>query len=271
VPYAAILQADGDRMGELLARARSADESRAISRALHGFASAVRARVRGHRGHAIYAGGDDVLALVPLAHAVACAADLAQAFARALGPVAEAMGLPAGQGPTLSVGLGIGHLIEPLGSLRERARRAEGLAKGDGLAADQRRNALGIVLGIRSGGEVEWRARWDDATALKDLEDFTAAYRRGELPSRVAFDLRAIGQRTQGVGEDATGRGMRAAEVRRVLDRARVEGGGKPVSDALQGQILDRARTLPLARLADTLVIARWLAARAGGDLEGRG
>jgi CRISPR-associated protein Cmr2 len=64
---------------------------------------------------------------------------------------------------------------------------------------------------------------------------------------------------------------MRAAEVRRVLDRARVEGGGKPVSDALQGQILDRARTLPLARLADTLVIARWLAARAGGDLEGRG
>ena len=69
VPYAAILKADGDRMGQLLSRARSAQESRNISRALQGFASSVRGIVRAHRGHAIYAGGDDVLALLSLERA----------------------------------------------------------------------------------------------------------------------------------------------------------------------------------------------------------
>jgi CRISPR-associated protein Cmr2 len=270
VPYAAILQADGDRMGELLSKATSAGQSRDISRALHLFANAVRELVREHRGHAIYAGGDDVLALLPLASAVDCARDLATEFARSLGEAAERIGVPADQRPTLSVGLGLGHLIEPLGSLRERARGAERLAKGDGLAVDQRRNALGVVLGIRSGGEIRWRARWDDATALKDLEDLSAAYRRGELPSRVAFDLRAIGQRMRDFGDDATGRGMRAAEVRRVLDRARVDGGSRSVSRELQGQILERADALPLAALADVLVIARWLAARTRDEVEDR-
>ena len=70
VPYAAILKADGDRMGVLFSRADSAKQSREISLKLHGFASEVRQIVRKHRGHAIYAGGDDVLALVPLEQAL---------------------------------------------------------------------------------------------------------------------------------------------------------------------------------------------------------
>ena len=73
VPYAAILKADGDRMGQFLANASGAEQSRRISKALHRFASEVRKIVQEHRGHAIYAGGDDVLALVPLTQSIACA------------------------------------------------------------------------------------------------------------------------------------------------------------------------------------------------------
>ncbi|AGA33144.1 CRISPR-associated RAMP Cmr2 [Thioalkalivibrio nitratireducens DSM 14787] len=279
VPYAAILQADGDRMGKLLARAQSPEQSRQVSRALHGFASEVRGLVREHHGHAIYSGGDDVLALVPLESAVACAQMLADRFSAALGPVAEALGLPAGERPTLSVGLGVGHLMEPLGSLRARALRAEQLAKGDALGAEDQRNALGIVLGIRSGGEIEWRARWNDSAALRELQDFTADYRAARLPSRVAYDLRAIDRRlcwlplaaSDASPEDrAMARGMRAAEVQRMLDRARRAGGAEKISPELQDRIALRAGVVPLAQLADTLIVARWLAARTRADVETR-
>ena len=261
VPYAAILKADGDRMGEILSRASSADHSREVSRRLHGFACEVRLIVRQHQGHAIYAGGDDVLALVPLTDAMPCARSLAEAFHDALAPVADALELDC---PTLSVGLGIGHLMEPLGALRERANRAEKVAKGDGLGKGKTRNALAIVLGIRSGGELTWRAQWTDGPSFAALAGFTDAYRDGQLPTRAAYDLRAIDRRLAWLRKDtgSTAGGMRAAEVARMLDRARTEGGTKVLSKAVRELILERARGEPLGELADTLILARWLSAR---------
>ena len=130
VPYAAILKADGDRMGKFLSCADSADRARTISRALHRFASSVPGIVREHRGHAIYAGGDDVLALVPLAQALGCSRKLADAFRDSLHEIATEMDVRDDERPTLSVGLGIGHLMEPLGALRARAEA--GGARGEG-------------------------------------------------------------------------------------------------------------------------------------------
>ncbi len=269
VPYAVILQADGDRMGELLGRAGSAGESRDISRALHAFASTVPGIVRAHRGHAIYAGGDDVLALLPLVGTVAAAQALAAAFQAHLGPVAARLGLAADQAPTLSVGLGIGHVVEPLGKLRDRALRAEKLAKGDDRPPRERRNALGILLGIRSGGEIPWRGRWDAPQALAELLSDVSAYERRELPSRVAYDLRDIHRRLAWLGADAgaTATGMRRAEVARMLERARTRGDA-PLLPEHRKDLLRRAAETPLDRLADTLIIARWLAARTQGDVE---
>lgn len=200
VPYAVILKADGDRMGELLSKAISAEQSRAISKALHGFAKSVRGIVRVHCGHAIYAGGDDVLAMLPLQNAVACANELADSFRQAMNGVAEERGLAPNDRPTLSVGLGIGHLVEPLGKLRARADAAEHLAKGNGEKMQKQRNALAIQLGIRSGAEMTWRCRWDDHESLCALMDFIDAYRNEQsefypCPSRLGYDLRGIAQR----------------------------------------------------------------------------
>ena len=270
VPYAAILKADGDRMGELLSRARTVDQSRTISRALHAFASQVRAIVREHRGHAIYAGGDDILALVPLTGAVECATELAKEFEGALAVAADELGADR---PTLSVGLGIGHFMQPLGTLRERAERAENLAKGDGTTAP--RNALAIILGVRSGGEHILRVRWDDVAALADLERAKAAFRDRSLPSRVAYDLRGIGVRLAWLRDDdgARAKRMREAEVRRLLNRARTGGdaGGAVGQTTIAGEaralIERRVKEAPLDTVADMLVIGRWLAARTAADL----
>ena len=268
VPYAAILKADGDRMGKFLSHADSADRARAISRALHGFASGVSGIVRKHRGHAIYAGGDDILALVPLARALDCSRKLAEAFRDSLREVATEMGVPADERPTLSVGLGIGHLMEPLGALRARAERAEHGAK-EGGNPNNTRNALAIALGIRSGAELGWRAQWSDDPAFRELDTIIDAFRRDLLPTRAAYDLRSIDQRLAWLRDDDSprARGMRSAEVRRMFDRARIRGGDRRIPDDLQDLIVERAQAQPLKELADTLIVARWLSARTAGDV----
>lgn len=268
VPYAAILKADGDRMGEFLSRADHADRARAISQALHGFASGVPGIVREHRGHAIYAGGDDVLALVPLAQALDCSRKLAEAFQDSLRGIATKMRVPADERPTLSVGLGIGHLMEPLGALRARAERAEHAAK-EGSDPNTTRNALAITLGIRSGAELGWRAQWSDDSACDALATMTDAFRHDRLPTRAAYDLRGIDLRLGWLRDDDSprARGMRSAEVQRMLDRARVPGGDGRIPNCLRDLIVERAQSRPLKELADTLIVARWLSARTDGDL----
>jgi len=267
VPYAVILKADGDRMGELLSKVASADQSRRISQRLHEFASNVPELVRCHRGHAIYAGGDDVLALLPLQSAIACADKLRKSFTQILASEGECMSLPSKELPTLSVGLGIGHVMEPLSALRRRAEQAEILAKGDD--ADTPRNALGIQLGIRSGGEHTWRGRWDDPSAQDGLKRLIEAYRKRELSSRVAYDIGAIDLRLAWLRSDNSdaARGMRFAEVGRILKRARTQAGQESIPKGLQKLVGEQARRIPLHDLANTLIVARWLAACKASEL----
>ena len=66
---------------------------------------------------------------------------------------------------------------------------------------------------------------------------------------------------------------MRTAEVERLLDRARRDGGSEAIPQTLRTLIRDRALIgdaaggQPLDALADTLIIARWLAARTARDV----
>lgn len=267
VPYAVILKADGDRMGELLGRAGNAEESREISKALHGFAQAVRGIVREHRGHAIYAGGDDVLALLPLQQAVLCATALAKAFKDALDTVAGQLGLEETERPTLSVGLGIGHLMQPLGALRARADMAEKDAKGNDSV--QPRNALAIRLGVRSGTEISYRCRWDDSEGLTMLQSLIQAYRDNQCPSRLAFELRAIAIRLNWAKDAKNGPlpGIHAAELTRTLGRKRQSGSDGELTAAMKETLSKEAARLGLSVLADALIIARWLSARTVEDI----
>jgi len=215
-PYVACLVADGDRMGRAIDSIGSAGAHRAFSMALSGFAEEARRIVeQQHRGALVYAGGDDVLAFVSLPEALACADELRTAFETAMATACAS--LPAAKRPTLSVGFGIGHVMESMGDLLALGRQAEREAKRD-------RNALAVLVDKRSGGTRVWRAQWSTGP-VRALTD-AAALLRDRIPSRKVYEIASILTRLPGPDE-ATGDGwgrVLALEVKRALSR--IEGAG---------------------------------------------
>lgn len=103
-------------------------------------------------GQLIYAGGDDVLALVPADAALSVAQALRQAFREA---TADLKG-QSGQSPDASAGIAIAHIRSPLQDLIRTAQAAEKRAK-----SEVGRPAFSVTLMKRSGEIVEWGSQWD--------------------------------------------------------------------------------------------------------------
>lgn len=270
--YWAMLLADGDRMGELLDRAKTIEEHQEITEALSTFAESVPAKMRDSRAQCVYAGGDDVLGFVALDKAVDCADALRQAFSACLKKVSDV--LKAEKAPTLSVGLAICHISTPLGNVRRLAKHAEKVAKGDNYPADQQRNGLGITLSVRSGSDSDWRVQWSDEAGLAAFEKWKKWYREKKISSRIAYDSRDIFMRTDfSPSNDLSSelhQNIRQAEFARMLDKARDMEGGKldnEVQEALKRRLNARPDADALNVLATELIIARWLAAKTQNDL----
>ena len=270
--YWAMLLADGDRMGELLDRAKTIGEHQAITEALSTFAESVPAKMRDFRAQCVYAGGDDVLGFVALDKAVDCADALRQAFSDSLKKVSDV--LKAEKTPTLSVGLAICHISTPLGNVRRLAKHAEKVAKGDNYPADQQRNGLGITLSVRSGSDSDWRVQWSDEAGLAAFEKWKKWYREKKISSRIAYDSRDIFMLTDfSPSNDLSSelhQNIRQAEFARMLDKARDMEGRKldnEVQEALKRRLNARPDADALNVLATELIIARWLAAKTQNDL----
>jgi CRISPR/Cas system-associated protein Cas10 (large subunit of type III CRISPR-Cas system) len=199
--------------------------------------------VEAHHGQLIYSGGDDVLAMLPADEAIACAQGLRLAFqgspelpkkyptlfvdcppgwiklkdgdwgAGARRPAEPSWPLLVpGPKATVSVGIAIGHIKEPLQDMIHEARQAEKRAKADPqrevfdrqknelcwkLSEGWGRDALAITLFKRSGELIRWGAKFD-SSAFALLNELRAHYRRpvddpnrempisGKFPYRIA-------------------------------------------------------------------------------------
>ncbi len=249
-PYVACLVADGDHMGKAIDGLGSAAEHRTFSAALAAFAGEARRVVeQEHRGVLIYSGGDDVLAFLPLPEALSCADDLRKSFADAMAPACKS--IAAEERPTLSVGLGIGHVMESMGDLLALGRQAEREAKRD-------RNALAVIVDKRSGGTRSWRAPWSDDPVL--LLTAAVDLLRDRLSLRKVYEIASTLARLPKPGEGDAGGWARvlALEVRRSL--ARVEGGALRPGDA--GLVLDEATGYAALHAGVRAWVARMLIAR---------
>jgi CRISPR-associated protein Cmr2 len=188
-PYLGVLVADGDRMGQALCALQSPDAHREFSRALADFAGEARQIVNVHSGVLVYAGGDDVLALVPMDRCIACSRSLRDRFSESL----AIWSAKTRTNLTLSVGLAIAHFMEPLEDLLQYGRAAEKHAKGPRLDDSEQKQRDGFAVHVlkRGGGPVAVRANWSTQLdrRLQDLAKWVASC---AIPGGVAYELRKI-------------------------------------------------------------------------------
>lgn len=204
--YLAVLAADGDNLGEWLRgeAAPSLEESlhsrvrdyfrelgsaarpglqarRPVEPARHAAVSAALTRfactevpriVRENQGALVYAGGDDVLAVLPMESALQCAEGLRDAYRSdaCLGPR-----------PTISAGIAVVHHMDHLGIAIERAGGALKSAK------DAGRDALSVAIATRGAHAESVVCSWE--TDVKELDAWRRAF-QGGVGDRWVYRLR---------------------------------------------------------------------------------
>jgi len=145
--FYAMLLMDGDNMGKLIGE----KGGEPISKALSIFTGAVRNTVQKHNGVTIYAGGDDVLAMLPMPDAIGCALALSKKYVDSFKesiPEVDA---------TISAGLVFSHYHIPLRSVMEEAHHIL-----DDVAKDQNgRASIAVSVLKPSGKYCQWTATWD--------------------------------------------------------------------------------------------------------------
>ncbi len=218
-PYYALLHADGDRMGEAIDAQKTKEGHKNISSKLSDFAGKVRTIVEvEHGGSLVYAGGDDVLAFLPLHEALFCARKLADEF-RDLFLLADFKNTE-GKSPTLSVGIAVGHHLDPLQDTLELSRQAEKAAK----KQVEGKNALAIIISKRSGADWLVKGSWCDSSANEKALDnrlnyFIYLHLAEALPRGVGYELRDAALR---LGEMKDGEPLRK-EALRIIERKRIK------------------------------------------------
>lgn len=176
LPYLAVLVADGDRMGAAISELESPDDHRGFSKALAGFAGDAQEIVKERNGVLVYAGGDDVLAFLPVDECLRCARNLHDVFGGTLANYGK---------PTLSVGIAIGHFMENLEDLLNYGRAAEKASK------TPDRDGLAVHLYKRGGAPIQIRARWGDNPDQR-LKRFAELMNDGKIPTKLPYELRAM-------------------------------------------------------------------------------
>jgi CRISPR-associated protein Cmr2 len=156
-PYYAILLMDGDNMGQALSKGNPQE----ISKALLKFNKATADLVYEHNGFLIYAGGDDVLALLPVEDALNCAYQLHKAYDEIMEGVSKS---------TLSGAIQFAHVKTPLTLLLQNVHKLL-----DDVAKKRHgRDSLALRVWSHSGQKLEWAMPWKCASGngklvLQDL------------------------------------------------------------------------------------------------------
>jgi len=265
-------------------RAMSPNRHLAISTALNDFSQIVVRHVveEEHLGRLIYAGGDDVLAMLPVAELTHAMTRLRHAYsgtgdsADSAGALRCANGYATlrqggnqrllrlmGESSTASAGAVIAHHQAPLGSVMRELRAAEQRAKQEG-----GRDAFSISVVKRSGGTLRLTARWQDMQLLEDAVQFLQA----DGTSRRAIYNSLEWIRDLPSPDNAETKAMLAALLGFQLRRqsAKDQHGGIPglaarlaefAASAPPGRQGDRTHGSPLLeRLASLLGVAEFLA-----------
>lgn len=245
--YIAVLHMDGDQMGKRLTGLSDLPAHQDFSSQLATFADEGAATTIGYyggqMGRLVYSGGDDVLALLPLRHALRCADELRKLFQQMTGC-------------TASAGLAFTPSNLPLDRALELAREAEEAAK-----EKYGRNAV-VVLEAHGGGQLrEAGAKW---TIIDFIVQLQTLFENDALSGKLGYDLLAL-------DHDLYGDHLKTArkfEVHRIAKRRTGEGVSyKDIVEALINNMVnlveEESAVLTWADMANWVILARFLAQEA--------
>ncbi|MCA9919543.1 MAG: type III-B CRISPR-associated protein Cas10/Cmr2 [Anaerolineales bacterium] len=183
--YYALLLMDGDKMGDHLAKIDNVAGQRKVSRQLMIFALQEVQKIVEDKylGRVVYAGGDDLMAFLPLENVLSAAHDLNKKYRETMG-----------SGYTASAGIAIAHHMAPLDLVLQAARAAEKKAKGQ-----YGRNSIVFSLLKRSGEQVIVGGHWGvpkDAPTVELLPTIQQVLNHFQdekvaLSAKFAFDAEA--------------------------------------------------------------------------------
>lgn len=260
--YYAALALDGDHMGELLDSVDNRRDHQIISNALARLATDIMPPIveKQGLGQLIYAGGDDVLAFLPVDRALTVAAELRAAFTQAM----SAAGI---NDRTASAGLAIVHHLSPLDGALRTARITEKAAKDD-----YGRNAVAVTCLRRSGEERTVGRHWlpGDFSIEKDLlDEVRERITTEQLSGKFAYEIAEESDALEGIPD------AHAAEIGRLLKRHANRkkwktADGKTIDEeisSLASRLADLADKLSeqgkqagIIQLGEWLILARFLA-----------
>lgn len=163
-PFCALLLMDGDLLGKQMSQV---EKQPAITQSLDKFINgesnqkrkSVKTLVEEHNGFLVYAGGDDVLAILPLEYAITCATVLRTHYLKCF----EGSGVNS----TISAAIEFIHMNTPLTQVLKDAHDLLDKVAKDGAGRD----ALAVRVWKRGGLQLEWAQPWE--VALIENQDLT--------------------------------------------------------------------------------------------------
>lgn len=197
-PFYAVLMMDGDNLGEQM---KEACKQEPIAEGLQQFTARVsgtcdeQGLVYKHNGFLVYAGGDDVLAVLPTENALACALDIRECYRSIFEPY-KSIGLTT----SISAAIEFVHIRMPLTKL---LRDANSLLKNVAKQACGR-DSLAVRVWKPGGKALEWAMPWHEACAeiggtkqlvldrlAKDLKAYQREYDpQGQFSSKFFYKIR---------------------------------------------------------------------------------
>ncbi len=229
--YYAMIQMDGDKMGTLLSGVEDRAEHQGISQALSTFSrqSAPKLVEDAYPGRLIYAGGDDVFALAPLARDLinvqpgepSTVLDLVNQLQHQYRvTVATAVhGEKRKEQVTASTGIAIAHHYTSLSYVRRMAKEAEDSAK-----KQYGRNALVVTILRRSGEQTRVGCHWHydglrpQEQPVQLFTDFYGWFVKNQLSPKCVYILLEEAVALVKLPPEA-----QQSEIKRVLTRQRID------------------------------------------------
>jgi CRISPR-associated protein Cmr2 len=193
-----------------------------------------------HYGKLIYAGGDDIMAFLPIEEVLKCAYEIQSVFKEILSPFAS-----------MSAGIVIAHHKEPLSITLNEARDAEKIAKNK-----FNRNSFCVRFLSRSGGILETGGNWH---LIDFIYDLICKFKNDEISTRFPYQfLQRVNQLSNGKFDERNFKILKG-ELKRIYERKEAEVEFLERLETEFGAYVKSIKEKPFENFANILLIAKFI------------